>query len=460
MLVRRAFARRLFVCLLCVPGAWIAPGEAQAQQNEHGRPFRSSDYAIDFFQGPVLGGTRVTGLAGAYTALAMGAEGQAYNPAAPAVRTPWSSHRFDWDIDGGITFASLIRNTDFDNNGKSGFNYNSFFFGTAGGQVTLRHFGMGAQVNLQQYSLSSDGGRDRILRSAQLKVVGAYSFADDQLVLGAGFRVMGLYLVNAAQELLGQEQSLFDSVGIGGEVGALLTPKQTRLRLGATVRSPITTTASPGDGITIGNGATPNYRLGSAYLPARVHVPWEVELGAAYTIGPTPLNFPWLDRDTIPDQEARQLVMTEEVEPEDAKRVLAKRRYARLPRTGLLLTSSLVITGITPNGVGFESFLSQTLPGSPGLVERSGERISISPRFAIEVEPIPNRLQVRMGGYQEPSRFRDGKARMHGTLGFDLKLFESTVFGLYDKGTAFRIGAGGDLTERYFSWSISGGLWR
>jgi hypothetical protein len=126
------------------------------------------------------------------------------------------------------------------------------------------------------------------------------------------------------------------------------------------------------------------------------------------------------------------------------------------------VSGTLLLTGITPKGVGFESFLSQTVPvlDQPKLVERSGERLSVTPRLGIEAEPVSNRLQVRMGGYLEPSRFREGSARMHGTLGFNLKIFESSFFGMYDRGTPFAVGFGTDLSTRFFSWGISAGIWR
>ena len=62
-----------------------------------GERIQTSDYSLDLFQGPVLAGSRITGLAGAYSALAEGAEGHSFNAAAPVVRTPYSMRRTDWD---------------------------------------------------------------------------------------------------------------------------------------------------------------------------------------------------------------------------------------------------------------------------------------------------------------------------------------------------------------------------
>jgi hypothetical protein len=428
------------------------------RSNENGKPFRSSDYSIDLFQGPVLAGTRITGLSGAYTALAEGVEGHRYNAAAPAVRSPTSTNRVDWDVDAGLSLAPGLKRTDFDNNGKTGFNYNNFFFASLGGQVQVRRLGFGANVNIQQYKLDStaDGG-SRTLRSVQLQLLTAYSFAEDQLVIGAGFRVLGLYLLET--QPLG-EKVLFSTVGVGGELGALLAPDKLPLRFGATVRTPIVSAASPSE--RIGQDEQGNFKLGSAYLPAKVHVPWEIEGGIAFSLGKRPINQRWFDRERISDEDAKALVVREGVDPKDAKRMLAKRRYQTVPRDKFLVSGTLLMTGITPKGVGFESFLSQTVPvlSQPKVVERSGERLSLTPRLGVEAEPIDNRLQVRVGGYLEPSRFREGSARMHGTLGFNVKIFESTFFGFYDKGTPFAVGFGTDFSARFFSWGISAGIWR
>ena len=72
-------------------------------------------------------------------------------------------------------------------------------------------------------------------------------------------------------------------------------------------------------------------------------------------------------------------------------------------------------------------FFSQQVSRSQGKIptndiQYSGRRISYSPQFGIEGEPVPDLLQTRFGTYVEPSRF-ETPTRQHFTFGFpDVKL--------------------------------------
>ncbi len=54
-------------------------------------------------------------LAGAFVAIGEGVEGNTQNPAAPAVRVPWSNAHFDYDLGFGVTFPATLKNSDFFN---------------------------------------------------------------------------------------------------------------------------------------------------------------------------------------------------------------------------------------------------------------------------------------------------------------------------------------------------------
>jgi len=54
--------------------------------------------SIDLVSGPVVGSARVVGLGGAYTALAAGADGAAWTPAAYATRSLWYLSWFEFDL--------------------------------------------------------------------------------------------------------------------------------------------------------------------------------------------------------------------------------------------------------------------------------------------------------------------------------------------------------------------------
>src|SRR6187551_3594267 len=71
-----------------------------------GAPIETSDFALDVFNGPVLGGSRMTGLAGAYSAIAEGTDGNLVNAASPAVRPYSSLDYFDYWIGFGLTLPA------------------------------------------------------------------------------------------------------------------------------------------------------------------------------------------------------------------------------------------------------------------------------------------------------------------------------------------------------------------
>ena len=106
----------------------------------------------------------------------------------------------------------------------------------------------------------------------------------------------------------------------------------------------------------------------------------------------------------------------------------------------------------TKDAVGIESFLQR-------VVARSGERVSLSPRLGIETEFVPNWVRVRMGTYGEPTRFVTSSNRLHGTFGFDVKLFPWSVFGLFEDGTEWRLSAAVDAAPRYLGWGAGIGVW-
>jgi len=93
-------------------------------------------------------------------------------------------------------------------------------------------------------------------------------------------------------------------------------------------------------------------------------------------------------------------------------------------------------------------------------VDRSGEEVTLSPRVGVETEPVERWLKVRSGTYWEPSRFREIDGRAHVTGGFDVRLFDWTLFGLLDEHAALEVSTAGDWARDYFGWALSVGVWR
>lgn len=439
----------LAASLLALTPHWArADGPLSEQRN----PIRTSQYAVDLFQGPVLSTSRLTGMGGAFTSLAEGADAQSVNAASPAMRVPWSHDSFDWDLTGGITFPSSLRNTDFDNNGTAGFRYRDFLFLSGGGTLQFGPWGVGISADLQSYALGRSEGAGTAAENLNLNLtrytlVLARALADHQVFLGAGLRGVTL---NAVENASGRNDTLLSMTGASLMASAVWAPKAAPLRLGAHARMHVDGNVQEQSSLVTPN-AQGDLVVGNLYLPKDVQSPWEVELAAAWQFGARPLNTGFWDRRAVP-----RAVICAERRPGDGEKAVARRhlreRVAALPRSKVLVAASVLLTGPVRNGVGLESMLTQ-------VVDRSGESVSVTPRVGVEMEPIPTWLQVRAGTYLEPTRYREGLPRVHGTTGFDVKVLPWTVFGLFDEGTWWRAGGFVDYTRDYLAWSVSVGVW-
>ena len=131
-----------------------------------------------------------------------------------------------------------------------------------------------------------------------------------------------------------------------------------------------------------------------------------------------------------------------------------RQRYQEQARFFVLVTTSLMITGTVNNAVGIESMLNRA-------VQRSGERITVSPHIGVETEVWPHWLRLRGGSYLEPSRFESNAkgARLHATFGFDQKVLPWDVFGAFPE-LEWRVGGSLDASRSYLGWGISIGVWR
>jgi hypothetical protein len=483
--------------------AFLFTALARAQLPPEGGMIKTNHYGIDLYQGPVLASTRVIGLAGAFVAIGEGVEGDTQNPAAPAVRVPWSNGHFDYDLGFGLTFPATIKNSDFFNSGQQRTDLPK---GTTGGFVfldfatnlQLGKWGFGVTTDLQEYALN--GATDAAQSStnqvvAQISVTHlqlARAFADGQIIVGAGDRIATLSVQHenafgATAATGAAEPGSFSTVGNGYELGFLLRPNGEQFRIGGAYRSEVNSRAS---------GDTISGTLANLYLPERVTVPWDLDLGMAIQLGPRLLNPRWVDP-VVELERIRRFLRWRQLERERYRRFELARVAAThgdvdsaaraldadlateaaldeatlsraegdvdtqirgqvqaLQRFHVLIVSSIVVSGTAREAVGIESFLDRT-------VQRSGTSLSYSPRIGLETESAPNWLRLRAGSYLEPSRFpyNSKGARVHGTLGFDEKLFPWTAFGLYRDGTHWRVGGSIDAARDYFGWSVAIGVW-
>jgi len=494
--LRRALAASACIALLA------GPVPARAQLPPDGQPITTNHYGIDLFQGPVLASTRVIGLSGAFVAIGEGVEGSTQNPAAPAVRVPWSSSHIDYDLGLGVTFPSSLNNSDFFNSGKRtnlpAGSTDSFVFLDLAANLQFGKWGLGVSTGLQSYALNRDQSTIPVNAADQLvarisvtQVQLARSFFDAQLVGGMGLRIATL-AVARQNDLTSTQQDLFSTAGTGYEMGFVLKPNDHQFRIGGALRTGVTTQPS-NDAPSVLFPDDPVRRL---YLPERITVPWDLDLGVAIQLGPRPLNPRWVDPSVelervkrflhwrklererrrryelartstlhgdvdaaaraLDDESATEAAL-DDVTLSRAEHNLAaeiRRRLRELQRFHVLLLGSIVVSGTTPEAVGVESFLER-------VAWRSGASLSYSPRVAVETELAPNWLRLRGGSYYEPTRFPSNLegGRIHGTVGFDAKVLPFDVFGLFPEGTNWRVGGSLDVARQYFGWSVAIGVW-
>lgn len=445
-----------------------AEASAGGPLGPHGSRLQTSRYTVDLFQGPVLASSRITALAGAYTAIAEGTEGIAFNPAAASFRPPYSTTRDDYDLTAGLTLPASVQGSDFDNNGKVGFTYDKFFWLTFGAVLQHDRLGFGVTASFQQYELGVPGTPVPLPRSNEviasvtmrlirIEPVVSYGFLGDQLHVGGGVRFTGFYGIGntgVAGGTVDSERLLLNSNTAGLQAGALWAPYGLPLRVGGAVRSP--QLSMPSDDGRITANAAGDRVVGDVYLPQRLDLPWEIEAGAAIQLWKRPFNIPWQDETKVPKADVERWRRDKNGQPEPyhraARRMLAA-RYAAIPRERVLLSFSTLVSGPVKDAVGVESMLSQT-------VDRSGERTVVTLRGGAEAEVIPNWLVLRAGSYLEPTRYRGGEARLHGTGGVALRVLRWSVFGLFDENALFRVSVAVDGARDYFGWSISAGLFR
>ncbi len=300
---------RIQIFTVCAGSICLSITVAKAALGPNGSPITMSQYAVDLYQGPVTTSTRVIGMGGAYDAIAEGLEGNFVNPAAAAIRMPWSYTHLDYDVGAGIALPSTFRNSDFFNSGSDRTNLstssqNDFIFVDLEAGLQLGTWGLGTAVALQQYGLSNDNKASTGASNRRIQAqfaIGllhlARSFAHGQLLFGAGIRYTGLSVLNQNTQTY-NSQTLFTTQGVGYEFGWLWRPYNQVFRLGASVRSAVTTKPESGSNIVADANGNRILPLGSGnqmYLPDEVALPWEWSLGFAVQLGQRPFNPRWTD---------------------------------------------------------------------------------------------------------------------------------------------------------------------
>jgi hypothetical protein len=487
-------------------GLAFAPRSARAAGplGPDGAPITTSDFGIDLFTGPVLGGSRFTGLAGAYAAIAEGVDGNLSNPATPAVRPFYSITPIDHWLGFGFTFPALTE-LDFFNTGERDADArlpSSFLYLTPAANFQWQTVGVGLTLELQQFSLPAATVSGKIVtRLTTSHFHLANAFLDGQIALGIGARNVSMSasddicdgegLFDCVRTEVRRKSRSFSSDGFGPELGILVKPNGLPFRAGAAYRAAVDTDPRLG-GANYGTAEGDIVITGANgelfYLPRRVSLPWDLNLGFAFQFGRV-LNTRWrtpreaagsrlqeleAEQESIEDARERELESaTGEAERErvearfdrllraQARLVQAEhergyltlqQEFAEWERFYVLVTTSLMISGSVPSAVGIESYFDQE-------VVRSGTETSYSPHFGLETEAVPDVLRLRTGGYVEPARSSGSSARGHVTVGGDVRLGGFDVFGFWPDDYAWSFSTFADMSPRYATFGFSIGGW-
>jgi hypothetical protein len=409
--------------------AFVASGTFTTHASAQSKPPPPPPSTFDGGRGPITGSTRYVGLGGAFVAIAEDTQGVAINPASDAVRLPYSWHAWDYGLGLDVSIGAWLPKNDIYNQPASSNGKSSALFGSVAAVINYNHAGFGLAAEAQANAAT---GQDQVQGitptslSANFGVLHAslaYGYLDGQLLLGAGARLVGTSFGSSSSS------GLFSAAGVGYEAGFIVKPLASQFRLAAAVKAPI-------------NAAMPE---GSS----TVHVPWELSFGTAYQFGARRLNPRFVT--------ARQVALrTSSVsEPSKAQLKAAEdelfETYQRQERFYLLVSTELTLVQRgSPSAAEQGSSAGDVAPRKGPVV---------SPRLGIESEVVPHILKLRGGTYYEAPRAEAATGRAHGTLGFDVRLFEWSIFGLVKRFDYWQLSVGADAARAYFNTAFSIGFW-
>lgn len=389
--------------------------------------------AVDTGRGPLNGGTRYIGLGGAFVAIAQDTEGIAINPAATAVRLPYSWTEWDWGIGLDVAVGAwLPKNKYYNRPSDDNVESSTTIFGTLAGMLNKNQFGVGIAAEALRNAASRKDQAVGISTSlaANFGIVhatAAYGFSDGQLLLGGGLRYVGM-----SWDRHNGGSGAFTSAGVGYEAGVILKPTASQYRLGIEFKS-----------------------AAEAKVPdvtdqtSTIHVPWEVAVGGAYQFGKRPLNPRFITGRQVAQQKANGAEPTA-VEIKQAEHELFEAYQAQDPFYLLLSAELLVLEG-SSNG-DFDQYWSEG-----GKQPIKG--VILSPRLGAESEVVPHILRVRLGSYYESPLVGGATGRLHATGGLEVKLFQWGVFGLHEPFDYWRFSLAVDGAREYLNTAFSIGFW-
>jgi hypothetical protein len=247
------------VYLSPVPALLVAMATALAAQP------RPATAPVEINIGPIIAPARILGMGGAYTSIAEGIGASMFNPAASANRFLHNSDVFfdwDWDLDWLIVGATG-GGIDLDNSRVPRPSDQLAIISGALG-INLGRFGLGAAIQSENITI---GGA--AVAATLLGVSAGYAAFDAALVVGGQVRFATMS-VTPSGGTSGAAAAPSDISGAGLAAGAVFRPIGEPYRLGLSAIGPIRLQPAAG---------------APAGLLDRGVVPWQIALGASYTLG-------------------------------------------------------------------------------------------------------------------------------------------------------------------------------
>jgi hypothetical protein len=386
-----------------------------------------SETSFDTTRSTITGSTRRIGLGGAFVAIADDTDGVGINPASVAVRLPYSWYDWDYGVGLDVAVGAWLPKNDIYNQGDASNAKSTALFGSLSAIAYYRHVGFGVAAEAQRNAATRQDQAQGIATNLSahfgaLHASLAYGFLGGQLLLGAGPRFVGV-------SLSGSASAAPLAAGVGYEAGLIVKPTFAPYRLAAAVKSPIDA----------------RVRVEPDMASTTVHVPWELAFGLAYQFGRRPLNPKFVTVDEVARQrQAAPGAPLSKAELDRAESDLFD-AYRANQRWYLLVSSELSL---------IQAGRDATLAGRAAT-----SRPLVSPRLGLETQIVPDRLRFRAGSYYEPAVTDGAESRVHGTAGFDVRLFEWDIFGFLDPFGYWELSVGGDAARAFLNTSFSLGFW-
>lgn len=406
---------------------WAVPGAAQ--------PFQPEQRLL-LWEGTLRGSPRMMGLAGAYVAIAEGAEGLTRNPVSAVSRD--AHFEADWAFDMGGTmhflFPGATRSQDWDNDGRPEQVDGPFHnLGTQVLYTTVRFrfksFAIGLGFDDQNFIHQRQVDGEAFERFYNLNLIHGFaalsgSFWNDQIQLGLGVEtthaLLG-YWEQTPGAVLPTPKDAMGWHGWGVLVGGLWRPEHQDYRVGFAFRPAVN-----------GRPHRPRASFNGLNTFSEVSAPARLSLGAVYALG-------W----------GRKLNITSPDGWEELEAVGKDGKKERSPaQMKFLITFQLDVFFPVENASSVTPFLEQ-----PDVdAAAAGYNVSFEPRLGIEKEVVRDRLRLWLGGYLEPPMALGGVLRPHVTFGGELFLFKVGRLRL-------SFGLAMDFASRYQNMSLALMLW-